>query len=573
MDMFCNKCGAQVSDGARFCTKCGSPLDAAAEPAQSTEPIEPAEVTEPVEQAESFEPTEPNYIPTEGYIPPELGYEPAAPSTSPEIPEKKPNKGLIAGIVAAVAVVLCVILFFAWIRPTYLSGSAKYDRAINSAAAELADEDYDAAIESYTTALSYASDDEARITAYVGRGDAYMGAEQFEKAIDDYEAALDLDDGQKKVWGKLADAYLANDDNAGAIKALQDGVDATGASSLQSRLDELTSVSVAVDEPTEDEEVPSDEPTTATGVIEIGGLTFDLDETDIDLGNLDVTDLSPLAACTNLQYLNLEATDVTDLTPLAGLTSLKWLELDHTYVSDLSPLANLTNLYDLSLYDTPVSDITPLRGLINLEYLTLWDTNVSDLSALSGLTNLHYLDIEGTPVTDITPVLSLTNLSTLYLDEDNFGGDSVWNTIAAALPQFDYMVSDDEVGAIQFGFVNDDGFTTLNAYGDPMGLGYDVMYWMSVLGDFETEWTTFDTLDEALDALSAGEIEALIVNKPDAEYEDWYTIFTDPYLSLNGEDYGVACNTYQVAELLDEAIAAVWDSGIMEDIYDDWLYE
>lgn len=46
--MYCNSCGAQVKDGARFCPKCGTPVDEA--PAITPRPIEQPVATQPVQQ-------------------------------------------------------------------------------------------------------------------------------------------------------------------------------------------------------------------------------------------------------------------------------------------------------------------------------------------------------------------------------------------------------------------------------------------------------------------------------------------------------------------------------------------
>ena len=118
------------------------------------------------------------------------------------------------------------------------------------------------------------------------------------------------------------------------------------------------------------------------------------------LGETEVSDLSPLAGLKKLNAIDLESTEVTDLSPLAGLSNLKWLALNNTPVSDLSPLAGLKDLESLVVYETKVSDLTPLAGMKNLEEIWLNDTQVSDLSLLAGLENLRRLSIEGTNVTE-----------------------------------------------------------------------------------------------------------------------------------------------------------------------------
>ena len=62
----------------------------------------------------------------------------------------------------------------------------------------------------------------------------------------------------------------------------------------------------------------------------------------------NISDLSPLAACTKLEYLEIQTNPYTDLTPLAGLTNLEHLNIvKNGGVTDLSPLFNLTKLQRL----------------------------------------------------------------------------------------------------------------------------------------------------------------------------------------------------------------------------------
>ena len=56
-----------------------------------------------------------------------------------------------------------------------------------------------------------------------------------------------------------------------------------------------------------------------------------------------------------LEGLSLGGTQVSDVTPLAGLTSLQWLVLNGT-VTDVTPLARLTSLEVLILNGTQVSE-------------------------------------------------------------------------------------------------------------------------------------------------------------------------------------------------------------------------
>jgi len=135
----------------------------------------------------------------------------------------------------------------------------------------------------------------------------------------------------------------------------------------------------------------------------------------VNLGDSQVSDISPLAKLKNLKDLSLGRTRVSDLSPLAKLKSLEELHLHDTHVSDLSPLTELKNLESLALSDTQVSDLSPLAELTNLERLYLRNTQVSDLSPLAELENLEVLGLTGTQVSDLSPLAELESLEYLYL--------------------------------------------------------------------------------------------------------------------------------------------------------------
>jgi hypothetical protein len=69
------------------------------------------------------------------------------------------------------------------------------------------------------------------------------------------------------------------------------------------------------------------------------------------------------------------------------------LDLSNLEISNINLLKGLTNLRDFSLSRTQVSDIDALKGLSNLRHLDLSETQVSNIDALKGLTNLKRLYI------------------------------------------------------------------------------------------------------------------------------------------------------------------------------------
>ena len=86
----------------------------------------------------------------------------------------------------------------------------------------LSEGDYEEAILAFTAAIEI---DPRRPEAFVGRGDAYMGTAElaaaepaklsdtartaYERALEDYLTAVELDEQLAEVYSKLSDVYLA----------------------------------------------------------------------------------------------------------------------------------------------------------------------------------------------------------------------------------------------------------------------------------------------------------------------------------------------------------------------------
>lgn len=104
-------------------------------------------------------------------------------------------------------------------------------------------------------------------------------------------------------------------------------------------------------------------------------------------------------------------TDITTFMPVRdGMTSVNnsslynlrychdviALDIGHMDVSDISFVAHMPHLKYLLLGDTPVRDISPVEGLTELVYLELFLTNVSECDALLTLTALEDLNVSYT---------------------------------------------------------------------------------------------------------------------------------------------------------------------------------
>ena len=92
----------------------------------------------------------------------------------------------------------------------------------------------------------------------------------------------------------------------------------------------------------------------------------------LDLGHQDITDISFVRYMPELRILILADNNIKDITPIGELKHLEYLELFmNYYITDLSPLANCTELKDLNLSYLKFTSLQPLEACTKLE--RLWD--------------------------------------------------------------------------------------------------------------------------------------------------------------------------------------------------------
>ena len=148
------------------------------------------------------------------------------------------------------------------------------------------------------------------------------------------------------------------------------------------------------------------------GSVTIGGV---YEETN------NITDISALVNCTNLECLYIGDSEISDLSPISDMKNLEelYLQLDNNI--NLNDIADITSLKILDLHGAQVTNISALSGLVNLEKLTLgarwykWANNIQDISALANMQKLTYLDLSFTSVENIDILSNLTNLEYLNL--------------------------------------------------------------------------------------------------------------------------------------------------------------
>lgn len=97
----------------------------------------------------------------------------------------------------------------------------------------------------------------------------------------------------------------------------------------------------------------------------------------LDIGHNDtITNIDFVECMPKLQVAIVALSGVSDLSPLANCPDLEYLETFTNRVTDLSPLASCTNLEHLNIGNLPkLSDITPLYGLTKLKRLRICPGN------------------------------------------------------------------------------------------------------------------------------------------------------------------------------------------------------
>lgn len=104
----------------------------------------------------------------------------------------------------------------------------------------------------------------------------------------------------------------------------------------------------------------------------------------ISIIECDVTDISAIAGCTDLEDLDIRGSKVEKLPSFNEWHNLKRISLSFTRISDVSSLSQCRSLTYINLYGTCVSDISCLASLPHIENIELRKTNVTDLSAFAG---------------------------------------------------------------------------------------------------------------------------------------------------------------------------------------------
>ena len=119
---------------------------------------------------------------------------------------------------------------------------------------------------------------------------------------------------------------------------------------------------------------------------------------------------------------------------LSEAVAVTWLGLRFRQIVDISPLAALTNLEGLDLSWNRIVDVSPLAALTNLEGLMLEYNQIVDVSPLAALTNLEELRLEGNQIVDVGPLVASPGLGegdTIHLSDNPLSDEAINEQIPA----------------------------------------------------------------------------------------------------------------------------------------------
>ena len=113
--------------------------------------------------------------------------------------------------------------------------------------------------------------------------------------------------------------------------------------------------------------------------------------TAVDIGHMNVSDISFVEFMPDLEYLILAHTSIQAIESVAKCPKLKFLEVDHTAVQDLTPLQSCTALEDLNIGNTwcPVDPLKEMTWLKNL-WMIFRGNRVQELAEVLTETNIVY---------------------------------------------------------------------------------------------------------------------------------------------------------------------------------------
>jgi internalin A len=172
----------------------------------------------------------------------------------------------------------------------------------------------------------------------------------------------------------------------------------------------------APDHPISPEEAPSIQSLYVQGARSLDGLECFTKIRSLTAREGPITDIGPLAALRELDWLDLSGNAISDLSPLDGHTELRWVDLTRNAIEDLSPLASNPIINDLRFDFNRVTSLEPLAG-IPIAILLGTNNAIADIEPLATQTSfLREVSLSYNPIRDLSPLADATQLETLRLD-------------------------------------------------------------------------------------------------------------------------------------------------------------
>ena len=136
----------------------------------------------------------------------------------------------------------------------------------------------------------------------------------------------------------------------------------------------------------------------------------------LTLAHCGLSDISPLVAAQNLEYLDLSYNSIGDVSPISTLPKLDTLYLSHNALTDLTVLNGLSNLRVLNVSYNSLTTVAPICANTTLTELHAGNNMIASLGALNNLTGLTTLDLGNNNLTDVSvlgncPELTVVNVS------------------------------------------------------------------------------------------------------------------------------------------------------------------
>lgn len=313
---------------------------------------------------------------------------------------------------------------------------------------------------------------ENRLSRHMRAAERYLAEMDYERAVIEYQRALEIEPMNVDAILGLADAYIGLGDTDKVIEVLRDGLERTGDDRIRAKLEELekqteppvpSESETIPSEPEESEELPpvpseseetpseseeseeppvpseskpsSNEPKESESVIgssssvNICGVDIDIATTkSLLIYNSDNWDqryyhrydyeILYEANSDVVIYLSNDM-DVENMKKIRQLSRLQCLRIEYADLSKVNTLAEavseLTELTELGLYCNEIDDISSLSRLKNLTTLDLAVNKINDISSIKSLTNLKYLYLSGNSINNIDSLKYLTNLEFLEM--------------------------------------------------------------------------------------------------------------------------------------------------------------